>query len=369
MRCFIKITLLCGFLMVWFVTDVQAATMDDYDFTHLDEWDDEKIFDIDFKTLVSQMLNQEGNGREIYHIIVNFAIKEIHSYWKTFLVIIGIVIVSSIFKSLTSVLYDQSISKVGILLTYIAILTMLYQEFCICFDLTFTTMEKMMDFLYSLFPTFFCAVSFCNGSLSATLLYQWTGVVLTLLNYVLFHWFLPLVKYYVLFSIVNEASSPKRFSNLCRLAKKIIVLGNRIMISIVLGINTVKTLTIPLTDSIKSSLFRKMLGSIPGIGSGVEGVAQTLTGSGQLIKNTIGVCGLIIIVLIAILPLCKLMVLNLMTHFLAAITEPVSDTKVVNGISCISDGIGILQYFICTSCIIFFVLIGMICLTTGMGTV
>lgn len=353
-------------VIIWLNSDqAMASSLDEYDFSELNNWDEENNFDVDFSELANNLMQNDWNLTGVLDVIYRMFLVEVRECFSSVVLLAGIIVVSAVFKSATSVLESQSVAKMGAVFSYIVIMTILFHNFELAFDVATKTVENVMDFLYSLLPTFFCAVTFCGGVFSGNVLYQWTGLAMCIVNKVVIQLIVPMVRYYIILSLVNYASDEERFSNMCKLIKKIVILLNKITIGIVLGMNAVKTMTVPLTDSIKNTFFRKAIGSIPGIGNGVEGVVQTISGTGNLIKNSIGIAGLIVVVLIMVVPMCKLIAMNLFTHALAAVFESIADKKVIKGINAVADGMGILQYLVCTSSIIFIVMIGMICASTG----
>lgn len=345
---------------------IMAASLDEYDLESLDGYVEEEYFDIDFSMLVKEIYSTDFSSTDgIWGQIINFFLFEIRGCIKLVLAAMGLIIGGAVFKNLTGVLNDSTVMKAGTFITYIAVMTVLLVAFEQGFKIAGESAAKAMDFLYALIPTFFCAVSFAQGSLTGSVMYQWTGVCISMVQVVVMQFLLPLTNYYVVMCIINNATEDKRFSSLCGLMKKIIHYVNRTLLGIIVGMTTIKSLTVPLTDSLKNTFLKKTVAIIPGIGNGVEAVAETISGTGNLIKNTLGTAGVIVVFLIVVIPFVKLLAVNLILRFLSAVTEPVAAKNVIGGINAISDGIGILQYIISTSCLVMIVTIGIICIMTG----
>ena len=58
----------------------------------------------------------------------------------------------------------------------------------------------------------------------------------------------------------------------------------------------------PAMDSLKRDIIGKTAASIPGIGNAINGVTEVALGTAVIIRNGIGVVGIIILVCIGILP-------------------------------------------------------------------
>lgn len=345
---------------------VCATTLDEYDFDTMDDFFADNDFDITFSELAKIIMEQDYSKENgIIGTVSHFFISELASCLKIVVMILGIIITGAAFKGITEIFKDNSVIKTGTFITYMAVSTLLFTAFETGFTLSKETASNVLDFLYALIPTFFCAVTFVKGSITGSLMYQWTGLCVSIVNVVVVKLLLPMVNYYVILSVVNYGTEDGRFNHMCLLIKKVILFVNRCMMGVVLGITSIKSLTVPLADSIKNTALKKAVSMIPGIGNGAEAFAETVAGTGNLIKNSIGMAGLLAVVFIVALPFIKLMVMNLVFRLLAAITEPITQKNIVSGVNSISEGIGLLQYVICTSCLTMMINISIICIMTG----
>ncbi len=345
--------------------NVAASQLSDYDFTDVGQGIEDENFELDFGSIIEGIYNNDMEKNGLFEKIADIFFGEVRSSMKLISLALGVIVAGAVFKNITEMLNDMSVIKTGAFITYLAVMMILFVTFQQAHNLTTETAGKVMDFIYSLVPTFFCAVTFTSGSVSGSLLYQWTGVCLGIVNAAVVNLLLPLTNYYVVISIINNCTPDNKFSSMCQLIKKLIMYANRAMLGIIVGMTSIKSMTVPLAESVKNTFLKKSISIIPGIGSGVESVAEVVAGSGNLIKNTIGAAGLIFVVIMMITPIIKLVVMNFLLHFLGAVTEPVSNKNITSGIGAITDGIGILQYILCTSCLVMMLTIGIICMTTG----
>lgn len=71
-------------------------------------------------------------------------------------------------------------------------------------------------------------------------------------------------------------------------------------------------------------------------------------GSGSILKNAIGVFGVIVIIGICIIPIIKLAVLSIAYNLTAAICQPIADKKITDLLVQIGDTFKILLGIMCT---------------------
>lgn len=347
-------------------TVVSAASLDDYDLDDLDGYVDESEFEIDYTDIVTSIYNADSDYEKgIVNAMFSKLIAEARGLLKTVSLILGVILCGAVFKNVTDILKEGTVMKTGAFVTYITVMLLLFVTFEGGFTITENACGKVMEFLYALIPTFFCAVTFTGGNLTGMVMYQWTGLCISMIHVIVIQFLLPLTNYYVILALVNNGMEEQKFGSLCRLIRKAILYVNRGMLGLIVGMTTIKSLTVPLADNVKNTFLKKAIALIPGIGNGVESIAETVAGTGNLIKNTIGAAGLVTVVLLIAVPFIKLLVMNVMVRLIAAVTEPVANKNVTAGMNAVSDGIGILQYLISTSSVVLMITIGIICMATG----
>ena len=69
---------------------------------------------------------------------------------------------------------------------------------------------------------------------------------------------------------------------------------------------------------------------IPVVGKALGDSVDMVIGSTSLLKNSIGIVGMLVIVGICAMPIIKLTILTITYHFASAICEPVADKKIVS---------------------------------------
>ena len=69
---------------------------------------------------------------------------------------------------------------------------------------------------------------------------------------------------------------------------------------------------------------------IPVVGKALGESVDLVVGATSLLKNSIGIVGMIIIIGICIVPIIKLTILTITYYFASAICEPLADKKIVN---------------------------------------
>lgn len=150
--------------------------------------------------------------------------------------------------------------------------------------------------------------------------------------------FLPCAQLYVLLSLAGHLSSKDLFSKALELLEQGMRWGSKALLGVVLGFHVLQGMIAPYTDSVRQTALRRAVSLIPGIGQGAAAVSQVLLGSSVLIRNTVGIGGVLVLAAVSLLPLLKLLILYLGCQGSAALLQPVSDSRVVEAVGAVAKG-------------------------------
>ena len=77
--------------------------------------------------------------------------------------------------------------------------------------------------------------------------------------------------------------------------------------------------------------------AIPVVGKILGDAVDTVVGGGIILKNAIGLVGVIVVIGICIIPIIKLAILTISYKLLATVSQPIADTKIVSLLDQIGD--------------------------------
>lgn len=310
---------------------------------------------ISFSQIVASLFNGdltmtfEGIGQYIYDHIFS----EIDANRKSILQIIGIAVLGAVFTNFSVAFAKNYVARTGFYMTYLILFSLLLTAFLAAFSVAGSVLDFLVEFMSALLPAFCTAIAFAAGTASAAGFYGVTALAIAAVDWLICHGLLGLIQTYMILSLVNEISQEDRLSRLCGLIRTVISWSLKTMLGLTLGLNIIQGMVLPAFDSFKNSAFMKLSSIIPGIGSALNAAARTAIGSGVLIKNAIGVGGLIVIVVICAVPLIKLLVITLMYKVAEAVVQPVSDERITECIRITADSVLLLLMAAGTAILLF----------------
>lgn len=108
-------------------------------------------------------------------------------------------------------------------------------------------------------------------------------------------------------------------------------------------------------DGITAKTAKTVVSSaIPVVGKILGDAVDTVLGCGIVLKNAVGIVGVIIVIGICIMPIIKLVILSLTYKLLAVVSEPIADKNIVGLLEQIGD---IFKIFLGIICALSFMLI------------
>ena len=93
----------------------------------------------------------------------------------------------------------------------------------------------------------------------------------------------------------------------------------------------------------------KAAAAIPGVGNAIDGVTEVALGTAVLIRNSLGVLGMAVLLLLGLVPLVRLGISTLLYKLLAALVQPVSDKRMTGCLQAMGDGCRLLLRMLFTA--------------------
>lgn len=331
------------------------------DFSELDELLAEDIFSeqkeaIKFSTVVDELLADgftDFDYSQLTSWLKDALFYEMDVNRKILLEVVMLAAVFSILKNFSGAFKQAYISEVSFFLIYGIIAVLLLQSFAVYAGVVEDTLDRSVDFMKALVPTFCISMVFSTGAGTSAGFYQIAFLVIYLIQWLFLKVLMPMIHGYVLLELFNHFFEDEKFENLTELIRGIINWGLKGAGILVIGLNVVQGLIAPARDRLMSGSVQKAVSMIPGVGNVVSGVGELLLGAGILIKNCVGVAALLVLVIIGLIPTIKILCISLFYKLAAVVVEPVSDKRIAGCLKGMAEG-GILYLKLMVYCLALF---------------
>lgn len=325
--------------------------------------------DFNFEDYVGNLASgeEEISLQHIVTDIKNTVIKQFRDNIESILRLLSVVIIAALFTNFSNVFHNNQVSDTGFYITYLLLFTLLMSSFFGVARLAGDTLSKLLDFMKALVPTYFLSITFSAGSKSSIIFYEATLVLITLVDFILIKLIIPTVNIYLVLTLVNNITKEDYLSKLTELMALLIKWTLKTLLGTVIGYNAIQGMIVPAIDSVKKSFILKASGAIPGIGNALETVTKTIYGAGILVKNAIGVAGLVFIIVIAMVPMIELAIYTIIYKLGVAVVQPITDKRIQNCMNGVTEAAGLLLYTVFIGSALFFITIAIITTSTNVG--
>lgn len=269
-------------------------------------------------------------------------------------------ILAAVFANFASVFENGQVGDISFYVVYILLFTLLMDSFYEKTRSLHQTISWIVEFMKALSPAYFMTVAAASGALSAAVFYEGVLLLVWLIQWILLNLLLPAAELYVLLRLVNHLSREEMLGKLAEFLKTVVSWSLKTLLGLVAGLQIVRGLVTPVMDSLKRSVIGKAAGALPGVGNAVNMVTELVITSAVLVRNCLGVMILLATVAAGAGPVIHYGMLSLTYRFLSAVSQPVSDKRMVECLSTMGEGFEILLKILFTAevlCILTFLII------------
>ena len=271
----------------------------------------------------------------------------------------------AVFTNFSTVFHSSEISETGFFITYLLMFTFLMAAMMESMSLAAAAVDSILEFMKLLMPSYFLAVAFAGGSVSAVVMYEFTLWIMAAGQWILGAVILPVIRVHVLLGMAGNLVKEEFLSRLTELLGQAASWGLKTVPGLVLGFHLIQSLILPYVDSLKQGAVQKAVSMIPGVGQGAAAVTQLLMGSGVLIKNTMGMAALVILVALIAVPVIKLLILTVMYQCVSAVMEPVCDKRLTSCVSMAARGQKMMIQMVAAAALILVITVTVVCAGTN----
>lgn len=297
----------------------------------LDSFLEESGVSMTFYELLEKIIDQGWGVESITDIVYwmrDLLFSEISANKMLFLEVILITFCFSLLKNSAGNFGSSYISDVCFLLVYSVLALMLLKSMYIFQEIVAGTIEQSVSFMRVFVPCFCTGMFFSSNVYASAGFYQIAFVVIYLVEWAFEKLLLPCIHVYVLLQIFNHFFEEMQFGNLADLLQTVVSWGLKMAGTAVFGLSVVQNLINPVKDRMTQGTVAKAVSVIPGVGGAASSVSEVLLGAGMIIKNGIGIAGIVVLLCIGIGPLLKTGIITLLYKMMAAIVEPLSDKRI-----------------------------------------
>lgn len=250
--------------------------------------------------------------------------------------IIVLTVFSMILQTLQTAFEQNQVSKVAYAIVFMVVIILAVNSFYVAVDSAKLAIGRMTDFMLALVPLMLTLMVTMGNVVSVSLFHPMIVFMIHIIGTFIYTVVFPLLFFSAVLSIVSSITDKYKVDHLAGLLRKIGVTLLGGLLAIFLGVISIQGATSAVTDGITLRTAKYITGNfVPVVGRTISEAADTVMSASLLVKNTVGLSGVIILLFICAFPALKILSLAFIYNFSAAIMQPLGNSPIIESLSTI----------------------------------
>lgn len=361
------------------LNDAVTNQVDDLDTDKLEQFlssltDDEKrLFgSSEIKKIIKEVAsgNFNGSAEGLFKIVLSEVSESFIGFLPSLISIIIISILLGILSGLSTGFLNKSTNEIIYFVCYGTIVIILLNCIFKYVNLTTDTIFKVQKLIEALFPLLLTLMAVLGGKASVGLYQPLILIISTFVIKIISAVIIPCFIASIIFAIVGNMSKSVKLEKFTQFFKSLSewILGT--VFSLIMLFITTKGITGATIDGIGVTATKFALSSyVPILGGYISDGFDVVMASCILIKNSTGVLGLFILVMVVLSPIIKIAVFILSLKLASAICEPLADNKISDLLTTISKNMTLLISALVGLAFLYFIVMMLVIFTCNMGVI
>jgi stage III sporulation protein AE len=269
-------------------------------------------------------------------------------------------ICGALFLVLSRAVAESTVTDTGYMVLYMGMAALLLAGFGTAARVAATGLEQIENLLQVFLPIFFAAVA-VQGQAAAAAMYEMAMVLLGGMIWLCETILLKGIRIWLSLRMAEGILPEDWISRFTQGMKKLLQAAWKTAFGIAVGLQVVQTLITPYLNQMGSSMLVRLASAIPGVGNSLGEAVKLALSTAALVRNGIGVGGILLLFYLALGPVCKLLIFSLTFQGLAMAIQPFSDKRLTDAVSSVGEGCFFLLEIMGMGVICFAILIALSC--------
>ncbi|WP_144699151.1 stage III sporulation protein AE [Fictibacillus phosphorivorans] len=293
--------------------------------------------------------------------LLKFMFHELAVHGKLLGTLILLTVFSMLLQSIQNAFDRSAISKVAYGIIYMVLIILALNSFHVAISYATEAIDNMLSFMIALIPLLLALMA-TVGSIASVAFFH--PVILFLVNtsgLLIKNFVLPLLFLSALLSIVSTMSEHHKVTQLAKLLRNVSMGALAFFFTVFLGVMSVQGATAAVADGITIKTAKFITGNfIPVVGRMFTDATDTVMSASILLKNSVGIIGALLLLLLAIFPAIKVLILAFIYSMAAALLQPLGGGPIVESLGIIGKSVMFIFAALMTVSIMFFLAITII---------
>lgn len=268
------------------------------------------------------------NIKDIILSLLGYLFKEVVANGELMTQLLILAVASAVLANLQGAFTQGNIAILGHSVIYLVLISIALNSFSLAVNAGKESIDAMTSFLYGIMPVLFSLLA-AMGNMTSVLLIQPTMVMmLSFSTFMIKTVVFPLIYFMAVLNIVSQISPHFKVTRLAGLFKDVSMGLFGIVMTVFVGFLGMQGLAGSVANGLTLKAAKFATGAfIPVVGRSLADAMDTVIGTSLILKNGIGIVGVIGIFLLCIIPGIKIIAISLIYRVVAAVLQPFGENQ------------------------------------------
>ncbi|GEN32828.1 stage III sporulation protein AE [Aneurinibacillus danicus] len=272
--------------------------------------------------------------------------------------ILIITVFAMVLETLQTAFEKNTVSTVAYAISYLVLIILAINSFRVAIDFAQGAIHDMVGFMLALMPLILALLASTGGVTSAALFHPMIVFLVnisgTLISTIVF----PLLFLSAILSIVSSFSVKYQLTRLAHLLRTVSLGLMGSFLTIFLAVLSLQGAAAAVADGVAIRTAKYIAGNfVPVVGRVFADAADTVVGASLLVKNAVGMAGVLILLLLVAFPALKILILAFLYNLSSAVMQPLGNSPILSCLSIIGKNLLYIFGALATVSLMFFLAI------------
>lgn len=237
---------------------------------------------------------------------------------------------SMILETLQTAFERKQVSKIAYSICYMVILVLAINSFHVAISYATQAITGMIDFMMAMVPLLFTLLASMGNIATVSVAHPLVVFMVHTVGNVVHMVVFPLLFFSAVLHIVSSLSETYKLTQLANLLRIMAMALLGILLTVFLGVISVRGIAGSVADGVTLRTAKYLTGNfIPVVGKVFADATDTVISASLLVKNSIGLVGVIILLFLCAFPAIKILMLALIYNLSAAVMQPLGSSPII----------------------------------------
>lgn len=286
----------------------------------------------------------------------NYFVYEIVQNLKLLGTIALLAVFCMILQYMQTAFEKNTVSKVAYAIAYMVLIILAINSFSVAMETAKNAIGGMVSFMLALIPLQLTLLGMMGNFASVAMFHPLVVFLVHFIGTIVYTVIFPLLFFSVVLGIVSSYTEKYSLTNLAKLLRNVSIGALGIFLTVFLGVISVQGAASAVTDGVTIRTAKYVTGNfVPVVGGLFAEAADTVVGASLLVKNAVGMTGVIILLFICAFPALKILALAFIYSLVGAVMQPLGESPIIQCLDTIAKGLMTIFAAMATVGLMFFI--------------